>query len=216
MGTQVHSEQPSIDRETDPEVIARRTELFNKYVLPFCNMIFKLCKQYSNHPDNVQENYSEVMLNFYRRIETYNPDRPIRAWLHTCIKHQVWACEKKRQSQNKKDCDMDIEDYQDEILDDDHVSSNILGVDNWREHYSPEILEVIDELKPRHRNALILQEAGYTLREIAEIEFKNGSLRAQNMETIKSRLRFARQYLKRNLTRDGKRISRPTEPEDVL
>lgn len=216
MGTQVHGKEPIVDPELDPEVIARRTALFNKYILPFNNMIFKLCKEYSNHPDNVQENYSEVMVNFYRRIETYDPSKEIRPWIHTCVKHQVWACERKRQTHNNKDFDNDIENYEEELIEDDHISSNVLGVENWRSLYSQDIVEVLDELKPRHRDALILQEAGYSLREISEIEYAKGSLKTLNMETIKSRLRLARQHLKNNLTRDGKRIPRQTDPEDVL
>lgn len=216
MEPQVHSEEPVIDIERDPEVIARRTELFNKYILPFSNMIFKLVAEYSNDTNNVQENYSDVMINFYRRVETYDPSRPIRTWIHICTKRQVWACDKRRQQHNNKDFDNDIEDYEDELIDDEHVSGNVLGVDNWRELYSPDIVEVLEELKPRHRDALILQEAGYSLKEIAEIEYAKGSLKTPNMETIKSRLRLARKHLKDNLTRDGQRIPRQTDTEDVL
>lgn len=216
MGKKIHPTAPVIDVECDPEVIARRTALFNRHIKPFINMIYKLCKEYSWSPDNVEENYSEVMINFYRRIETYDDTRPIRAWIHTCVKHQVWACEKQRQAHNNKDYDNDIEDYEEELLADDHVSSNILGVDNWRQLYNSDIVEVLEELKPRHRDALILQESGYSLKEIAEIEFAKGSMKSPNIETIKSRLRLARQHLKENITKDGQRIPRKTNPEDVL
>lgn len=216
MGKEVHKAFPTKDAECDPEVIARRTALFNQYILPFHNMIFKLCRQYSWNSDYVEENFSEVMVNFYRRIETYDTSRPIRAWIHTCVKHQVWACEKQRQIHNNKDYDNDIEDYKGELLANESVSGNMLGIDNWREHYNPDIVAILDELKPRHRDALILQEAGYSLKEIAEIEFAKGSLKTPNIETIKSRLRLARQYLKSNITRDGQRIPRQADTQDVL
>lgn len=215
MGTKVHLTEQKVDVDCLPEVIARRTALFNKYIRPFSNMIFKLCKDYSWKPQNVEENYSEVMVNFYRRIETYDTNRPIKAWIHTCVKHQVWACERQRQAHNNKSDDLDIEDYKDDILDYEHVSGNVLGVDNWREHYNSDIIEVLEELKPRHRDALILQEAGYSLKEIAEIEYAKGSLKTPNIETIKSRLRLARQHLKNNITKDGQRISYKTDIEDV-
>jgi RNA polymerase sigma factor (sigma-70 family) len=216
MGTKVHCPtEPVTDPESDPEVIARRTALFNKYITPFINMIFKLVVRYSNSPDNVEENYSEVLVNFYRYIETYDPSRPIRTWIHICVKRQVFACERQRQAHNNKDYDNDIEDYEEELFADDHISSNMLGVDNWRELYSADIVSVLDELKPRHRDALILQEAGYSLKEIAEIEYAKGSLKTPNIETIKSRLRLARQHLKNNITRDGKRIPRQADAEDV-
>lgn len=215
MGKKVYSAEGKIDIDLLPEVIERRTFLFNKYILPFSNMIFKLCKDYSCNHHNVEENYSEVMTNFYRRIDTYDTTRPIKAWIHTCVKHQVWACERQRQAHNNKSDDNDIDDFKDDLLCDDHVSMNVLGVENWRDYYNQDIVEVLDELKPRHRDALILQEAGYSLKEIAEIEYKKGSLKSPNIETIKSRLRLARQHLKNNITKDGKRISHQADIEDV-
>ena len=215
MGKKVCSAEGKIDIDLLPEVIERRTFLFNKYILPFSNMIFKLCKDYSWNHHNVEENYSEVMTNFYRRIDTYDTTRPIKAWIHTCVKHQVWACERQRQAHNNKSDDNDIDDFKDDLLCDDHVSMNVLGVENWRDYYNQDIVEVLDELKPRHRDALILQEAGYSLKEIAEIEYKKGSLKSPNIETIKSRLRLARQHLKNNITKDGKRISHQADIEDV-
>ncbi len=215
MGKKVHSADGKIDIDLLPEVIERRTFLFNKYILPFSNMIFKLCKDYSWNHHNVEENYSEVMTNFYRRIDTYDTTRPIKAWIHTCVKHQVWACERQRQAHNNKSDDNDIDDFKDDLLCDDHVSMNVLGVENWRDYYNQDIVDVLDELKPRHRDALILQEAGYSLKEIAEIEYKKGSLKSPNIETIKSRLRLARQHLKNNITKDGKRISHQADIEDV-
>lgn len=215
MGKKIHSAEGKIDIDLLPEVIERRTFLFNKYILPFSNMIFKLCKDYSWNHHNVEENYSEVMTNFYRRIDTYDTTRPIKAWIHTCVKHQVWACERQRQAHNNKSDDNDIDDFKDDLLCDDHVSMNVLGIENWRDYYNQDIVEVLDELKPRHRDALILQEAGYSLKEIAEIEYKKGSLKSPNIETIKSRLRLARQHLKNNITKDGKRISHQADIEDV-
>ena len=196
---------PEYDKERDPAVIARRTELFNKYVKPYYNMIYKLCMNYSNCQDNVEENYTEVLVNFYRRIETYDPSRSIHTWLVT--KRQVFELERQRQKHNNKDYDNDIEWYGDNIIDDSEVSGNAMGIDNYRQLYNDEILSVLDEMKPIHRDAILLQEAGYSLREIAEIEYAKGTLKSKNIETIKSRLFLARQYLKKHLTRDGERVT---------
>ena len=101
------------------------------------------------------------------------------------------------------------------MYDEDSVSGNIMGVDNYRELYNDDILSVLDELKPIHRDVFILQEAGYSLKEIAEIEYQKGTLKSKNVETVKSRLFLARQYLKKHLTRDGERIHRKTDNEDI-
>jgi DNA-directed RNA polymerase specialized sigma24 family protein len=58
----------------------------------------------------------------------------------------------------------------------------------------------------------LYQQAGYKLREIADLEYQNGALESRNIETIKSRLFLARQQLQTLLTRDGNR--RPTGEEN--
>ena len=216
MGAQICQEEDYIDFETDPEVAARRNKLFNQYVAPFYNMIYKLCIKYSFSSCNVAENYNEVLINFFRRIETYDPKRPIRTWLHICTKRHIFALERKRQSHDIPSCDDDdVEVFGDEILYDDEVKGNVMGIDNYRELYNDEILSVLDEMKPIHRDAFLLQEAGYSLKEIVEIEHRKGTLKSKNIETVKSRLFLARQYLKKHLTRDGKRVSDQTDDEGV-
>ena len=90
-----------------------------------------------------------------------------------------------------------------------------MGLENYRQFYNEDILEVLDSMKPIHRDAILLQEAGYPLREIADIEYKKGTLPSHNIETIKSRLLIARKILKNNLTRNGERIT-DTQCENSL
>lgn len=214
MGAKICSEEQT-DRERDPQVIARRTELYNQYVAPFYNMIYKLVIQYSYNSHNVQENYNEVLVNFYRRIETYNPARSIRTWLHIVTKRHVLSLERKRQAELSKDNDdNDVEIFGDEVIDESDISGNVMGIDNYRELYNDDILSVLDEMRPIHRDALLLQEAGYSLKEIVEIEYKKGTLKSKNIDTVKSRLFLARHYLRKHLTRDGKRIYGQANDED--
>ena len=162
---------------------------------------------YTYDPANVEENYTEVLVNFYRRIDTYDPTRSIHTWLHIVTKRQVFELERRRKRHNNKSYDVDIEDYGecDWMANENHTSGNVMGVENYRELYNDDILAVLDLMKPIHRDAWILQQAGYSLKEIADIENKKGTLKSRNIETVKSRLFFARQFLRKNLTRDGKR-----------
>lgn len=208
MGEQIRqTDGRDIDPEVTPEVVKKRTELYNQYVAPYYNMIYKLCMNYTYDPANVEENYTEVLVNFYRRIDTYDPTRSIHTWLHIVTKRQVFELERRRRRHDNKSYDIDIEDYGecDWMANDNHISGNVMGVDNYRELYNDDILAVLDSMKPIHRDAWILQQAGYSLKEIAEIENQKGTLKSRNIETVKSRLFFARQYLRKNLTRDGKR-----------
>ena len=193
------------DPELNPEVASLRNKLFKQYVSPYYNMIYKLCMNYTYDPANVQENYNEVLINFYRRIETYDPSRSIHTWLHIVTKRQIAELERRRARHNNRNDDHDIEDYSNCTQYVSKPSANIMGVDNYRELYCDDILTVLDSMKPIHKDALLLQEAGYSLKEIAEIEYNKGTLKSRNIETVKSRLFLARQYLKKHLTRDGKR-----------
>lgn len=206
MGAEVCEEsgRQQLTSETDPEVVRRRTELFNKFVAPFYNMIYKLTMNYTNNREHVEENYTEVLVNFYRRIETYDQSRSIHTWLHIVTKRQVAELERRRRKHDNKSYDVDIEDYGDNMLGEEgHVSHTCMGVDNYREMYNDDILAVLDAMRPIHRDAWLLQQAGYSLKEIAEIEHEKGTLKSKNIETVKSRLFFARQYLRNHLTRDG-------------
>ncbi len=193
-------------RERDPEVIKRRNELFQEYVMPYKNMIYKLVMQYSWNMRNVRENYNEVLVNFYRGIETYDPNRSIKTWLHICTKRCVLELERKRAEAeaNQPYCD-NIDTFQDNIPDSEKPSGNAMNIDNYRDFYNDDILQVLDMMKPIHRDALLLQQAGYSLKEIADIEYRRGTLKSHNIETVKSRLYLARQFMKKYLTRDGER-----------
>ena len=203
MGAQVHD--AITDTELDPKVAERRNSLFDQYVKPYLNMVYKLCINYTYNSANVEENYTEVLVNFYRRIETYDPERSILTWLHIVTKRQIAEIERKRKQHDNKDYDHDIESFVDIVSERDEPSGNVMGIDNYREFYNDDILSVLDQMKSIHKDAFLLQEAGYSLKEIAEIEFNKGTLKSRNIETVKSRLFLARQYLKNHLTRDGKR-----------
>lgn len=197
------------------EVAGRRKALFDKYVIPYNRMIYKLVKQYTFKPYNVEENYWEVLTNMYKYIETYDPERSIHTWLHIVTKRCVFDLDQRREKQNEKwSSSYQIEEFasEDNVFDQEGQSSNIMGMENYHKLYNDDILDALKQLKPQYRRALLLQQAGYKLKEIAEIEYTNGALDSKNIETVKSRLLLARRLLQQLLTRDGKR--RTSEEED--
>lgn len=200
-----------LDRELDPEVAARRNTLFNKYIPPYFRLIRYLVKRYSVSPDDWDENYSLALTNLFRGIETYNPEVDIRTWIHICTKRYIFEQEKRKQRINSHlNHDQDVGDVVNlgvASSDPEWVSASVMNEFNYREFYSDEVLEAIDSLDPMHKEALILQEAGYTLKEIAAIEHRKGRLESCNINTIKSRLFLARRILMNKLNRNGTRKS---------
>jgi RNA polymerase sigma factor (sigma-70 family) len=178
------------DPELTPEIAERRRLLFEKYVSPYLNMVYKLCINYTYNPANIKENYTEVLVNFYRRIETYDESRSILTWLHIVTKRQIAEIERKRKQDNNKDYDRDIELFGGAVSNYSDPSGNVMEIGNYRELYNDDILSALDQMKSIHRDAFLLQEAGYSLKEIVEIEFNKGTLKSRNVETIKSRLFF--------------------------
>ena len=96
----------------EPERVANRHALFKMYVEPYLNLVFKLCINYSYSRHHVEENYNEVLANFYRHIETYDPSKSILTWLHIVTKRHVVELEKRRKRMEDADDMVRIADYQ--------------------------------------------------------------------------------------------------------
>lgn len=208
-------QQRSAKQAISDETVTRKQALFNKYVMPYNRMIYKLVRQYTFKPANVEDNYWEVLTNMYKYIESYDTSRSIHTWLHIVTKRCVFDLDQRREKQNEKwNYEYEVESFSTEsgLLNQEHQSADAMGIENYRELYNDDILEALDQLKPQYRRALLLQQAGYKLKEIAEIEYRNGALDSKNIETVKSRLLLARRLLQQLLTRDGKR--RIPEEED--
>ncbi len=180
----------------------RRTELFNLYVLPHKNLIYKLCIRYSYSQEDIADNYNEVLTNFFKYIETYDPARSIQTWLHIVTKRLVADMNLRRMNYNRSD-DIDIQEIGDTILDDGEEGVNCMNMDNYNQFYNDDILRALNQIKPIYREALLLQQAGYKLHEIVEISYRNGNLKTRNIETVKSRLFLAKQQMRKLVTRDG-------------
>ena len=186
------------ERDLDPESIKRRTELFTKYILPHKRLIYSICIKYTFEDSDIEDNYSEVLVNFFRYIESYNPQRQLKSWIYAVAQRHL----NKRNSLMKVSDNVDVVNLPD-MEDSGHVSCNCLGMDNYRQYYNDDILEALDQLAPIHKEALLLQQAGYKLEEIVEISFQNGNLKSKNMDTIKSRIFLAKKQMRTLITRDG-------------
>ena len=186
------------------ETAKRKRELFNQYVIPHKNLIYRLCIKYSYHQTDIEDNYNEVLINSFRYIETYDPSRSIQTWLHIVCKRFVHDMNLKRMAFKRTD-DVKVSEIAGSLSDASDISENCMGMDNYREFYGDEILYALSCLKPIYREALLLQQAGYKLNEIVEISYRNGNLRTKNIETVKSRLFLAKQQMQKLITRDGEK-----------
>ena len=83
---------------------------------------------------------------------------------------------------------------------------------------APMIVSVraLSSLPKTHRDAFLLQQCGYSLKEIAAMEVEKGTLTYENIETIKRRVFNARKILREKLTRDGENRQIDTEDNNDL
>lgn len=197
--------------ELDAET-ALKHKLFDRHVTPYVNMIYKLCIKYTFDPQNVEDNYTEVLANLYKYIHTYDEKRSIRTWLHIVTKRFIIDVDSKRQSLH---LDIDPNDIWDgdfnasieDACEPEEPSYRCMDETNYKMWYNDDIIDAIEGLRPIYREALLLQMAGYKLNEIVDISYKNGNLKTKNIETVKSRLFLAKKEMRRVINRDGQKIT---------
>lgn len=194
------------ERDLNPESVRRRTELFMNYIMPHKGMIYNICIIYTNEGGSIEDNYSDVLTNFFRNIESYNPCRPLKSWIYSVAQRAVFECNRRMLASHRKiNHNIDTEYLIDEAEANNSVSCNCLGMDTYRQHYSLDILEALEQLSPIHKEALLLQQSGYRLEEIVEITFQNGTLKSKSVETIKSRIFLAKRGMQQLITSNGEK-----------
>lgn len=192
------------DNSLSEESVRRRTELFNRYILPHKNLIYRICIQFTYSQTDIEDNYSGALENFYRYMDSYDPSRSLKTWIYAVTRRFV-ADMNIRRNRILPDNNVDVQSIVSVMATDEEQGENCMGMENYHEHYNDDILEALAELKPIHREALLLQQSGYKLSEIVEISYRNGTLRTRNIETVKSRIFLAKQQLKRLINRDGEK-----------
>ena len=174
------------------ESAIRRAELLRKYVLPHKNLIYSICIKYTFNQEDVEDNYQEALINFFKYMDSYDPR------LMTDLNNR-------NRNRLLPDENVDVSELKSTLLYDDEPSEACLGIDNYEQYYNDDILWALRRLKPIYREPLLLQQAGYKIGEITDILHRKGMLQSKNIETVKSRLFLAKNQLRNLLTRDGEK-----------
>lgn len=184
--------------------IEHRTGLFNRYIVPNRNLVYRLCIRYSFRQEDIADNYSEALVNFFKYIGSYDPRRSILNWIHIVTKRFVME-QNRKQSRMQVSENVDVYSLAPKLSDEDETHGNGMDISNYREFYNDDILAALDALKPIYREALLLQLSGYKLEEIVAISYRNGNMRSRSMDTMKSRIFLAKQQMRKLITPDGER-----------
>ena len=168
-----------------------KSELFNKYILPEKDFICRLCRRSSKSEYEYQEHYSEVIFRIFSGIETYNPELHIRPWLYTIIQRIIAKSWSEPNKLSKTDF-VGVEKLSIDSIEQETVSFNFMGIDNYQQFYSDDILQALDMINPISRNAILLQQSGYKLKEIADKLYTTSLIKNNSTASVKYYLRIGK------------------------
>lgn len=137
-------------------------------------------------------------------VHTYDPERgEIKKWICTVVKYFVFDMNRKyARRKNSTSNEYDLSNIADNFTGyDDHRPDN----GDYESMFNDEIVGALNELPYIHKEAMLLQLAGYSLNEIADISYKAGNLENKNIHTIGTRLFLARKQMRQLLTNTRKR-----------
>lgn len=183
------------------ELAKEKTELFNKHIVPHLNLIYNICIKFSFDSRAVDDNYTDILANFFRYIRSYNPEKSVKTWIYAIAVRHIMDLNRKLKMAASDN--VDVATIASVELADDEPGEAFMSVDNYRDYYNDDVLAALDSLNPLFRQALLLQMAGYSVSEITDIEYEAGNLKYRNIETIKSRIHLAKKLMRNMITRDG-------------
>lgn len=183
----------------------RRAQLLQKYVMPHKNLVYSICIKYTYNQEDVEDNYVEALVNFFKYMDSYDPAKPVKTWIYAVTKRLVADLNKRNKTRTPPDDRVDIKELRSTLPDEGNPSANSMGMHNYKDYCGDDVLWALEQLKPIYREAFLLQQAGYKISEIMEITYRNGTLQTKNVETVKSRLFLAKAQLRKLLTRDGEK-----------
>ena len=126
----------------------------------------------------VEELAQEAWMAVVKAAERYQPRASFKTWLYQIARNRLVDFWRGRDNTHSS-----LEAVPEPVVD---------SHSNSRQDMQQQLLAAIAELPVEQRDALLLQDQGFSLREIAEIT-------GDGQETVKSRLRYARTQLRRQL-----------------
>lgn len=150
-------------------------QLYTRHKDTLFNYVFRSLGQYAIAEELAQDVWVAVL----DKAATFKPGTAVfRTWLFTIARNKIIDFQRRRANQNHGDVD-DLE-----------IPSNELNHEGQLRLL--ELLLAMDQLPDEQRETFVLQQEGFSNREISQITGVGG-------ETVKSRLRYAKSALKRQI-----------------
>lgn len=180
----------------------QREQRFNELIGPQYDFIRNLVSYYTDRPQNVDENYNTVLFDFYRYIHTYDGNKPLKTWIHSVVKNNVWTINRERAKEAERIADAEFNPVEKPKKNDNFIDLEH-GLSMLADKLSDEVYSALLSLQPLRLSAFVLQIQGYSIDEITKIEYERGHLNKCSGDIIKNRIFWARKDLREILISHG-------------
>lgn len=179
-----------------------KTKLFNKYIVPNFSSIKSLTRRYTDHYQDVDENYNYCLAQLYNYIGSYDPKMNLDTWIHICTKRACFNQNKKRAEEASHWTDMEM-CTPDDIYQ--HGTNMITdaGFGTLADNVSDKMYAALMQIPPHRLSPFLLFAQGHGIREITSIEYKMGHLEKRSEDIVKSRIFWAKKELQYILRQYG-------------
>jgi DNA-directed RNA polymerase specialized sigma24 family protein len=198
-------------RQLSPEY---KTKLFNQYVMPHERDVYTLSLRYTNKYQDVESNFNLCLSKLWDYIGSYNPARSIDTWIHIVVKRCCFNQNKKQQEEQSHLTDVEMVSMHDLHQ---HGTSNVVDASfgGVLENVSEPMYKALMQIPPHRLSPFLLWVQGYGIREIANMEYKNGHMEVRSEEKVRSRIYWTQKQLKFILKKHGvTRTHFTTEQDD--
>lgn len=176
--------------------------MFNQYIVPNFSSIKSLVRRYTDHYQDVDENYNYCLAQLYNYIGSYDKGKSLDTWIHICTKRACFNQNKKRAEESSHYTDVEM-CTQEEL----HQNGNSMLVDagfgTLADNLSDGMYNALMSIPPHRLSPFLLFVQGHGIREITSMEYKMGHLEKRSEDVVKSRIFWARKELRYILMKHG-------------
>lgn len=176
--------------------------LFDLYITPHLADVKSLTKQYTNHYQDVEENYNHCLAQLYNYIGTYNPDMKLFTWIHIVVKRACYHQNQKRSEEASHWTDIEMCTPEDLYRPGNSLMTEA-SFGNLLDNLSDHLVTSLMSIDPLKLSPFMLSVQGHGIREITAMEWQRGHLEKKSEDMVKSRIYWARKELLYHLRKYG-------------
>lgn len=187
----------------------RNRELYNKYIQPNERDVETLVYYYSTIPHIRKDITIQLKANFYEYIHTYDESKSIDTWIHIVAKRFVFYCENKYRKEREMFTDYLYSENMQNANGDYAVNApyDPLDMEYYKNNLDDVMYMSLMDLRDELRVPFLLLSHGYSISEITKHELERGAISWMSQNSIKTRIKLAKDSLKKRIKHHKKCMS---------